>query len=154
MGMPLIRLTPGMLDVLGGVDSERYKKFAARCHQIHECLRRHVSLFFNILMVLSDADPPIASGDAFSSSYLENELSKRFLPGCSKSEAEEALNNWLQTSAQALMPRLNDLVHDKFHGVGITSVATTTVSTASSLLGSATSLLSTAMGYIRSTPTK
>jgi len=144
-----MRLTYEMLDVIGGQDSPRYKEFAALCHRVHECLRRHVSLFFNILMVLSEADPPVSSRDSLSTAYLENELSRRFLPGCPKFEAEEALNNWLQTSSSALMARFNDMVHDKLHGVGITDVASTTVSTASTILSGATSFLTSAIGFIR-----
>jgi hypothetical protein len=66
---PKIRLTPEMIDCIGGINSPYYETFENYCKQVYNILRAHVNIFscfFNMLTNKCNAD---------------NEIKKRFLPG-------------------------------------------------------------------------
>ena len=58
---PDIRLTPEMIDALGGKNSIYYSKFKEYCGKAYNCLRRHSNLFFILLSSLDSIKPEIPS---------------------------------------------------------------------------------------------
>lgn len=85
---PKMRISEEMLAVLGGVESEAYKRFKELCSRIYNCLRRHVNLWVCMLSLLTDAVPPIKENGVIDKERLMNEIRKRFVPGESYKDAE------------------------------------------------------------------
>lgn len=103
-----IRITPDILDAMGGCNSPDYEYFQKLCTQIYNCLRRHVSLFMNLLIMLSEIDKNIAMD------RLQEEIIKRFEPGENTVEAKLHLVNKMNNSRQTYEHTVVDFVHKSF----------------------------------------
>lgn len=111
MTSPKIRIDPDMIDALGGIHSQNYKRFKELCNQIYNCLRRHVNLFINLLTLLIEVDPPITNKVNFTRKILMEEIMKRFIPGESYGDAELQLTSHIENSNNTYGQYLNDWVH-------------------------------------------
>lgn len=106
---PHIRMNESMIEGMGGRDSSHYKQFKSLCAEVFICLRRHISLFFNLLLVLAKADPPVTDL-IFDAKYLEEQLSKRFLPGQTEEEAKTTIQLLVQ-STDTIVQWCTDFIH-------------------------------------------
>lgn len=59
---PRIRITPEMIDALGGEKSVSFSNYKAYCTKAFSTLRRHVGLFTQMILLLSDSVPPLDQG--------------------------------------------------------------------------------------------
>lgn len=73
---PGIRITPEIVDALGGLSSKNYEKFIELCTRIYNCLRRHINLFMSMLSIL-----PNISDLKLTQEHINKFLTKRFIPG-------------------------------------------------------------------------
>lgn len=73
---PGIRITPEMIETIGGINSKYYEEFTQLCTTIYNCLRKHVDLFMNILLLL-----PKISDIKISESEIKKQIIQRFIPG-------------------------------------------------------------------------
>ena len=76
---PEIRLTKEMILVMGGEKSIYYNNFKEICIKIYNCLRRHVNLFYHLLLYFSKSNPNIDS--KYTEEFIKNQVIKRFNPG-------------------------------------------------------------------------
>lgn len=76
-----LRVTPEIINVIGGKNTDNYAKFSECCTQIYTCLRRHVNLFSNLLSVVPLIDPSITDD------RVKHELFDRFEVGENNLEA-------------------------------------------------------------------
>jgi len=106
---PHIRMNESMIEGMGGKDSSHYKDFKEICADVFLCLRRHISLFFNLLLVMAKADPPVTDL-IFDSKYLEEQLSKRFLPGQTEDEARSTIHH-LVHQTDGYVQSVTDFLH-------------------------------------------
>lgn len=103
-----IKITPDILDAMGGSNSTDYIYFQKICTQIYNCLRRHVGLFMNLLIILPDID------NNFTIDYLQEEIINRFEPGENIIEAKLHLVNKINNSSQTYEHTVVDFVHKSF----------------------------------------
>ena len=103
-----IRITPDILDAMGGSNGPDYEYFKKLCTQIYNCLRRHVSLFMNLLIMLTEIDQSITID------RLQEEIIKRFEPGENTVEAKLHLENKMNNSRQTYEHTVVDFVHKSF----------------------------------------
>ena len=82
-----IKITPDMIDAMGGEKSSYYKEFQDVCSKAYNCIRRHTNLFYVLLSTLSNSDPVIDEGK-FTKKYVKEQILCRFLPGESSQEAK------------------------------------------------------------------
>ncbi|VBB18749.1 phosphoinositide 3-kinase [Yasminevirus sp. GU-2018] len=68
----LIRVTPEIINVIGGYGTEDYDYFKKTCVKIYNRLRLHVNLFSNLLSIIPSIDPSITMD------VLKRELTERF----------------------------------------------------------------------------
>ena len=68
----LIRVTPEIVNVIGGYGTEDYECFKKTCVRIYKRLRLHVNLFSNLLSIIPSIDPTITLDT------IKKELSERF----------------------------------------------------------------------------
>ena len=59
---PEMKITPEMIDAMGGQNSAGYKEFQILCSKSYNCLRRHANLFILLLTPLYKALPHINEG--------------------------------------------------------------------------------------------
>ena len=84
---PEMKITPEMIDAMGGQNSAGYKEFQILCSKSYNCLRRHSNKFLVLLSMLSKLSPPIDDGK-FTEEFIKNQIIKRFIPGELCKEAE------------------------------------------------------------------
>ena len=84
---PEIRITPDMIDAMGGLDSKYYTRFQNMCSKFYNCLRRHVNLFIIMLSMLYKLSPSI-DNNKFKKEFIKKQIIKRFLPNENYEEAK------------------------------------------------------------------
>lgn len=109
--IPMMRISSEMINALGGVDSKYFAEFKMLCQQIYSCLRRHVNLFYSILNLLVELDPPVQNSEPFNERKLVAEIMKRFIPGEGNKEAKVQLDTRIADSTQSYRFALIDLFH-------------------------------------------
>ena len=88
---PEIKITPEMIDAMGGEESTYYKEFQEICTKAYNCLRRHTRLFFVLLSMLSETSKLLNKHNiknTHTSESIKNQIIHRFLPGESSQEAK------------------------------------------------------------------
>jgi phosphatidylinositol 3-kinase len=80
---PSIRITPEIVEALGGFSSEYYPYFKELCTKIFNCLRRNIDIFMNLLLLL----PEISDLD-ITEEEVKKQIYKRFLPGENSVDAQ------------------------------------------------------------------
>lgn len=96
---PCMRITSGMLEALGGYNSDSYREFNELCCQIYDVLRKHVNIFVCLLSLL----PKHKNIKTWSSPYISEkrvirEIVKRFAPGENYEEAKTLLQTRIMNS--------------------------------------------------------
>lgn len=109
--IPMMRISSEMINALGGVDSKYFAEFKMLCQQIYSCLRRHVNLFYSILNLLVELDPPVQNSEPFNERKLVAEIMKRFIPGEGNKEAKVQLDTRITDSTQSYRFALIDWFH-------------------------------------------
>lgn len=102
-----MKITPDMINTIGGVNSKNYEIFKLHSSRIYNCLRRYISIFFIMLSPLA---------------YLENntmeirnninqEIIKRFTPNITYKEAEIKVYNIIGDSQSSYSHKLIDRMY-------------------------------------------
>ncbi|MDP2436224.1 MAG: FYVE zinc finger domain-containing protein [archaeon] len=105
--MPLIRLTPDMVECMGNHSSPAYAHFKELSTSIYLELRRYYPLFSQVLATLSDLDPPITE-KSVTAVHLHSHLHDRFLPLESSDGAKDKFHQWVESSWASAAHILND----------------------------------------------
>lgn len=110
-----IRISPHMLDAMGGIESDHYKMFREMCTSIYNTIRPHVSLISSLMFTLSEIDPK-----QYDKNKIQKEILRRFEPGVSQPDATCHLTNLMNRSHNYRWRyKLIDMVH-----TGIKKVST------------------------------
>lgn len=107
---PHIRLTPTMVDALGGGRSDSFLEFKKLCSNAFNCLRRHVGLFTSLLILLADLQPTV---DNFTRDEIIDQILNRFMPGLEEDEAGSTFNTLLDSAWQSYGGTVVDVMHDR-----------------------------------------
>jgi hypothetical protein len=78
-----IRITPEIIEAIGGFQSEKYVEFKDICSKIFNVMRRNINLFMNIILLL-----PKISDINISEKDIEIQMIKRFMPGENEIDAQ------------------------------------------------------------------
>jgi hypothetical protein len=101
---PGIRITPDMIEAIGGLSSNYYKSFTELCSKIYNCLRRNINIYMNMLLLLPKiADVDIKEKDVY------QQLIERFAPGKKDLDAHFHLIEKLES--QSCTDRIKDWFH-------------------------------------------
>ena len=84
---PEIKITPDMIDAMGGDKSIYFTLFKDTCKQSFTQLRRHTNIFLSMLLMLSRYCPSI-DNHKYTKEYIENQVLLRFMPGENNEQAE------------------------------------------------------------------
>jgi len=101
---PGIRITPDMIEAIGGLCSKYYSVFIDLCSKIYNCLRRNVNIFMTMLLLL-----PKISDMKMTEQEIKDQIIKRFLPGEEEHIAHFHLVQQLESHS------CTDRIKDWFH---------------------------------------
>ena len=76
---PKFRLTTEMIDAMGGTHSKYFKQFKQYCTLAFNCLRKHVDLFYILILQLTHIISQ-QSKKKYSMEYIKKYIEQRFLP--------------------------------------------------------------------------
>lgn len=93
---PSIRITPEIIDAVGGFSSEYYVYFKEVCTKIFNCMRRNIDIFMNLILILKKISH--TSIDV-SEEEIKNQLVKRFIPGENELDAQLHLVKKLENTS-------------------------------------------------------
>jgi hypothetical protein len=101
-----IRITPDMIDALGGISSIHYNKFSKWCGVAYNCVRRHINIIYNMLLILDEKD--------FSREYIKNYLLLRLNPGISDKDAHNNFMKVVENSYDSYKNNIIDYIHKQY----------------------------------------
>lgn len=111
-----IRITPEIINVIGGYGSDDYHKFKKYCSIIYNRLRLHVNLFSNLLSIIPDIDQSIDL------ELIRKELIDRFEIGEKKSDAELHMNQKVEKDGNSFEYMLIDFLYQSKNSSLVTSL--------------------------------
>jgi len=105
-----MRITPGMLELLGGKNSGTYIKFKKYCAIVYKKIRRHSSLWYLLLMYLAFSNPPI---DNYHQNYelIKLHVIDRLLPGEFDDQGNININKVLDENIDSWKAHLGEVAH-------------------------------------------
>jgi phosphatidylinositol kinase/protein kinase (PI-3 family) len=107
---PEIRITPSMIDAMGGFESKYYHRFQELCKEAFHCLRRHSAVFYKHLLLLSSTQPCINPN--FTQAFIRAQVMKRFMVGESHANAElHFITKVVKSTSSSYKHRFVDLAH-------------------------------------------
>lgn len=109
---PDIRITPEMIDAMGGPNSKYYKKFKEYCGISYNCLRRHASIFYILLLQLTECIPIV--DNRLTQKYIKDHIINRFTPGQTYQEAEEQFRYTIDNNSNTYSEDIIDFFHKKY----------------------------------------
>jgi len=101
----VIRVTPEIVNVIGGYESSDYKYFKECCTRIYNRLRLHVNLFSNLLSVIPEIDPKL------SMEMIRRELIDRFEIGENCLEAATHMSQKVDTDKHSFEYQIIDFLY-------------------------------------------
>lgn len=124
---PEIRLTPEMIDAMGGINSKHYRKFKEYCGISYNCLRRHAPIFYVLLLSLTEYFPAV--DDNINEKSIKDHIIQRFMPGENYREAELQFNNKLENNSNTYSEGVIDYFHKQYKSASDSASSMTDSST-------------------------
>ncbi len=101
---PGIRITPEIIDAIGGLSSVFYPQFVEICSRIYNCVRRNIDIFMNMMLLI-----PKISTLAITDDEIYEQIMRRFIPGESEIDAKMHIVNKMERQ------KYTEKVKDFFH---------------------------------------
>ena len=109
---PEIRLTPEMIDAMGGINSKYYGLFKKYCGIGYNCMRRHAPIFYTILLDMIDFNPPLKNNN-FTKEQIRQHIINRFIPGENYVNAVRQINHKIDCNSITYSENIIDYFHKK-----------------------------------------
>lgn len=106
---PTMRISAEMIDVIGGINSIHYKEFKDLCTKIYNAIRKHISLFINVMLILVNSTTKNVS---ITKEKIYDEMIKRFLPGENCYQAEIQLDSVIDNCSRFYTNTMIDTMHN------------------------------------------
>lgn len=107
---PEIRITPEMIDGMGGLNSQYYEQFKEYCGIAYNCLRRHSSIFYILLSSLPNYMPPIG----IDIEKIKYHILNKFIPGENYYEALQQFKYKIDINNNTYGEGLIDYFHKRY----------------------------------------
>jgi hypothetical protein len=101
---PGIRITPDMIDALGGIVSKNYIEFQKLSTDIYNSLRNNIDIFINMLTFLQKI-----TNNTYNEKEIKAQILKRFIPGENVIDAKFHLVSTMEK--QSVTDRIKDFCH-------------------------------------------
>ena len=100
-----IKISPEIINMIGGYNSDDYTIFKKYCVDIYNTLRLHVNLFMNMLSIVSYID------NSFDIEYIKKEILTRFEIGVSSLEASLHLDTKINLKGYTFEDKVIDFLY-------------------------------------------
>ena len=100
-----IKISPEIINMIGGYNSDDYTIFKKYCVNIYNTLRLHVNLFMNMLSIVSYID------NSFNLEYIKKEILTRFEIGVSSLEASLHLDTKINLKGYTFEDKVIDFLY-------------------------------------------
>jgi phosphatidylinositol 3-kinase len=110
---PPIKLSPAMLDAMGGSTHPHYAVFKQYCFTAYTTLRKSSNLILNLFALMTDANIPDIKEEP---DKAVEKIRERFALGVSEEEAIRGFEALIEDSVGRLFPQIIDIVHRMFQG--------------------------------------
>lgn len=105
---PEIRITPEMIDAMGGPKSYYFKMFKEYSGKAYNCLRRHAPIFYILLLNLTNLE-----NEEYTKEQIRNHIIQRFIPGENYKDANKQFSNKLDMNFNTYSEGIIDYFHKK-----------------------------------------
>ena len=105
---PPMKITKHMIEGMGGVDSDNYIQFRRYCVQAFNIIRKHATLFMNLLHLMRDAGIQDMGQNP---QMTLDKVQEKFLLGQDDETAERVFLKLIDESVAALAPQFSDYIH-------------------------------------------
>lgn len=109
---PDIRITPEMIDAMGGINSKYYNQFKYYCGLAYNCLRRHAPIFYVLLLNLTECIPNV--DDSITKEHIRNHILERFIPGENYKDAQKQFHHKLDNNSNTYSEDIIDFFHKQY----------------------------------------
>tara|TARA_B110000208_G_scaffold189674_2_gene251757 strand:- start:480 stop:2723 length:2244 start_codon:yes stop_codon:yes gene_type:complete len=110
---PEIRLTHEMIDAMGGVKSKYYKNFKDYCARAYNCIRKHYSIFYILLLDITEYKPKIINNH-ITKDYIKNYIIERFIPGLNHKSGNEQISYKIDKNSNTYSENIIDYFHKQY----------------------------------------
>ena len=111
---PDIRLTYDMIDAMGGINSQYYHNFKEYCGKAYNCIRRHASVFYVLLLEIVNLNPPLKDKINMTEDKIKFYIINRFTPGENYEEAIKQINNRIERNSNTYSETIIDYFHKTY----------------------------------------
>jgi hypothetical protein len=102
------RLTPEMVDAMGGMSSANYRQFCTYCEIGIQCIRRHQNMFHSLLQYGSMVDPHLTTD------MIAQFISFRFMPNQTNQEVYRFFMKMLEDTNETYGIHFMDFLHKQY----------------------------------------
>lgn len=106
---PPFRLSRGMVDAMGGIESDGFVKFGKNCCQAFNWLRKSANVVLNLISLMGDSGIPVI--EQMGLDAVLEVVESRFRLNMSDEEAESFFLALMESTVHAVMPDLIDFFH-------------------------------------------
>lgn len=105
-----MKITSGMVDMLGGYNSEEYEEMKVFCSKAFHSIKSYTYFWYPLLRYLCVSDPPIISyhGEL---QKLQHHIDKRLMPTASYEEVRVAIVKSVNSNSNSWKSSLSDIAH-------------------------------------------
>ena len=110
---PEIRLTHEMIDAMGGVKSKYYKNFKNYCARAYNCIRKHYSIFYILLLDITEYKPKIIK-NIITKEYIKKYIIERFIPGLNHQFGNDQICYKIDKNSNTYSENIIDYFHKQY----------------------------------------
>jgi len=105
-----MKITAGMVDMLGGIHSEYFETLKLTCTQTYANIRKHTYFWYTLLRYLVLSNPPIYphSGDL---KELQKHVDTRLMPNSTDEQMKVAIVKSVETNSDSWNSSISDMSH-------------------------------------------
>lgn len=105
-----MKITSGMVDMLGGLDSEDFASLKCIASNIYFNIRSHTYFWYSLFRYLATADPPIYphGGDL---KRIQDHITNRLMPNASEEQVKVAIVKSVDSNSDSWKSSISDMAH-------------------------------------------
>lgn len=105
-----MKITSGMVDMLGGYDSQEFKSLKIMCSSIYASIRLYTHFWYSLFRYLAVTSPPIYphAGDL---KTLQDHMNQRLMPNATDDEVKVAIVKSVDSNSDSWKSSISDMAH-------------------------------------------
>jgi len=112
-----MKITSGMVDMLGGYDSDEFRKLKLFCSSTYNSVRRYTFFWYALFRYLALCNPPIHPHDGDLKS-IQNHINSRLMPNATEEEVKVAIVKSVDSNSDSWKSTISDYAHSMKTNLG------------------------------------